>query len=172
MMNSQHNFTIARVIARLNIGGPALQAVLMTESFRKRGYRAILVTGEVPADEGSMEYLALDRDIIPIKIGTMSRKIAWSRDLTSLWHLVRIFAREKPVVVHTHTAKAGTVGRLAAILSRVPVRVHTFHGHVFRGYFSPFLTRIFVTIERFLARHTDRIVAVSESQKHELAKVY
>ena len=171
-MSSRSTFTIARVIARLNIGGPAIQAILMTEAFRQRGYRALLLTGEVAPGEGSMEYLANDRDVFPAKIGTMSRNISWSRDLTTLRHLVRVFRRERPVVVHTHTAKAGTVGRLAAIATRVPVRVHTFHGHVFRGYFSPPVTRIFLAIERFLARHTDRIIAISESQKHDLAEVY
>jgi glycosyltransferase involved in cell wall biosynthesis len=171
-MNSKHNLTIARVIARLNIGGPAIQAILMTEAFRQKGYRSILLTGEVPASEGSMEYMALDRDIIPIKIGTMSRSISWHKDLTALWQLIRILYREKPDVIHTHTAKAGTLGRLAAIATGVPVRVHTFHGHVFQGYFSPSVTRIFLRIERFLARHTDCIVAVSDSQKHELAQVY
>jgi len=171
-MNSEHNLTIARVIARLNIGGPALQAILMTEAFRHRGYRSILLTGEVPVSEGSMENIALARDIIPIKIGAMSRRISWFKDLTTLWQLIRILHREKPDVVHTHTAKAGTLGRLAAMATGVPVRVHTFHGHVFRGYFSPWVTRIFLWIERFLARHTDRIIAVSDSQKRELAQFY
>jgi glycosyltransferase involved in cell wall biosynthesis len=171
-MNSSRSFTIARVIARLNIGGPAIQAILMTDEFRRRGYPTLLLTGEVPPGEGSMEYLAQERGVVPVKIGTMSRKISWSKDLITLWQLIKTFRREKPLVVHTHTAKAGTVGRLAAIIARVPVRVHTFHGHVFHGYFSPFLTRIFLGIERFLARHTDRIIAISESQKHELAEVY
>ena len=171
-MNSQSTFTIARVIARLNIGGPAMQAILMTDAFRRRGYRSVLVTGEVPAGEGSMEYLARDRDVALIKIGTMSRRISWLKDLRTVSQLVRIFRREKPLVVHTHTAKAGTLGRLAAIATRVPVRVHTFHGHVFHGYFSPPVTRIFMEIERILARHTDRIIAISESQKRELVEMY
>jgi glycosyltransferase involved in cell wall biosynthesis len=171
-MNSKYNLTIVRVIARLNIGGPAIQAILMTEAFRKKGYRSILLAGEVPATEGSMEYMALDRDVTPIKIGTMSRSISWHKDLTTLWQLIRILRREKPDVIHTHTAKAGTLGRLAAIATGVPVRVHTFHGHVFRGYFSPLVTRIFLCIERLLARHTDCIIAVSDSQKQELSQVY
>lgn len=171
-MNSSADFTIARVIARLNIGGPAIQAILMTEEFRRRGYRALLLTGEVPPGEGSMEYLARDRAVVPTKIGTLSRKISWSKDLVTLWQLIKTFRREKPLVVHTHTAKAGTLGRLAAILTRVPIKVHTFHGHVFHGYFSPLVTRFFLAIERFLARHTDRIVAISESQRHELTNVY
>lgn len=144
----------------------------MTEAFQQRGYRPLLLAGEVASGEGSMEYLARERGVCPSKIGTMSRNISWSKDVTTLWQLIRIFRHERPLVVHTHTAKAGTVGRLAAIVTGVPVRVHTFHGHVFHGYFSPFVTRIFLAIERSLARHTDRIVAISESQKHELAEVY
>ena len=171
-MNSRSNFTIARVIARLNIGGPAIQAIAMTEAFQKKGYRAILLTGEVPEGEGSMEYLAEERGVAPVKLGTMSRRISWRKDLSTLWQLIRIFRRERPLVVHTHTAKAGTVGRLAAIVAGVPVRVHTFHGHVFQGYFSPAVTRLFLGIERFLARHTDCIIAISESQKRDLVHTY
>lgn len=171
-MNSKNHLTIARVIARLNIGGPAIQAILMTEAFLQKGYRSILLTGAVPASEGNMEYMAHDRNIIPIKIRTMSRGISWHKDLAAFWQLIRILYREKPDVIHTHTAKAGTLGRLAAIATGVPVRVHTFHGHVFRGYFSPLVTRMFLCIERFLARNTDCIIAVSDSQKHELAHVY
>ena len=172
MMNFRSNFTIARVIARLNIGGPAIQAILMTEAFRQKGYRSLLLTGEVASGEGSMEYLAREREVGPIKISSLSRRISSYHDLTTFWKLVRIFYREKPVVVHTHTAKAGALGRLAAICSGVPIRVHTFHGHVFRGYFSPFISRIFLKVERFLARHTDCIIAISESQKRELVEVY
>ena len=170
-MNSKHNLTIARVIARLNVGGPAIQAILMTDAFRQKGYRTLLLTGEVPEGEGSMEYLARERNIAPIKIGTLSRRISWHKDLATLWQLIRILRRERPLVLHTHTAKAGTLGRLAALATGVPVRVHTFHGHVFRGYFSPLVTRAFLAVERFLARHTDRIIAISDSQKHELAEV-
>jgi glycosyltransferase involved in cell wall biosynthesis len=172
MMNFRSNITIARVIARLNIGGPAIQAILMTEAFREKGYRSLLLTGEVASGEGSMEYLAREREVEPIKIASMSRRISSYHDLTTFWKLVRIFYREKPVVVHTHTAKAGALGRLAAICSGVPIRVHTFHGHVFRGYFSPVVSRIFLNVERFLARHTDCIIAISESQKRELVEVY
>jgi glycosyltransferase involved in cell wall biosynthesis len=171
-MNSQSKITIARVIARLNIGGPAIQAILMTDAFRRKGYRSLLLTGEVSPGEGSMEYLAREREVVPIKIASMSRRISWYHDLTTFWKLVRIFYREKPVVVHTHTAKAGALGRLAAMCSGVPIRVHTFHGHVFRGYFSPFVTRTFLTVERFLAQHTDCIIAISGSQKRELVEVY
>lgn len=171
-MNPAKSLTIARLIARLNVGGPATQAILMTEAFRKKGYRALLLTGEVPHGEGSMEYLASERGVRPIKISELSRKISAAADLKSLWRLIRFFRRERPTILHTHTAKAGTLGRLAAMATGVPVRVHTFHGHVFSGYFSPALTRIFLTIERFLGRYTDCIIAISSSQRKELVETY
>jgi glycosyltransferase involved in cell wall biosynthesis len=171
-MKSGRTFTIARLIARLNVGGPSTQAILMTEAFQKKGYRALLLTGEVPAGEGSMEYLAHERGVRPIKITQLSRKLSSAADLQSFWRLVRLFRRERPLILHTHTAKAGTLGRLAAMVTGVPVRVHTFHGHVFSGYFSPGLTRIFLAIERFLGRHTDCIIAISGSQRQELVEIY
>jgi glycosyltransferase involved in cell wall biosynthesis len=171
-MNSGSSVTIARVIARLNIGGPALQAILLTEAFQKKGCRALLLTGEVSPGEGSLESLACERGLRPIKIETLSREVSSGADLRSLWRLIRLFRRERPTIVHTHTAKAGALGRLAALLTGVPVRVHTFHGHVFDGYFSPGWTRIFIAIERFLGRYTDCIIAVSQSQRAELTGTY
>jgi len=171
-MNSAQPATIARVIARLNVGGPAMQAILLTDAFRRKGYRTLLLTGEVAAGEASMEYLADAKDVELIRIAGMSRSIAFYKDFVVLWQLVRILRREKPLIIHTHTAKAGTLGRLAAIAAGVPIRVHTFHGHVFRGYFPVLVTRLFVSIERWLARHSDCIIAVSDSQKRELVDVY
>lgn len=164
--------TIARVIARLNVGGPAIQAILMTDAFRARGYRTLLLAGEVAAGEASMDYLTEAHDVRPTKIAGLSRSVSPFKDLQALYHLIRIFRSEKPLVVHTHTAKAGTLGRLAAILSGVPIRVHTFHGHVFYGYFSPLVTRFYLAIERMLAAGTDCIVTVSESQRQELTDRY
>lgn len=161
--------TIVRIIARLNVGGPSIQAILMTDDLRARGYRTLLLAGDVPKTEQSMEYLAKRKGIEVTRIDTMSRQISVLRDLRAFFRILRILRREKPSVVHTHTAKAGVLGRIAAIAAGVPVRVHTFHGHVFDGYFSPLLTRLFIAIERILARHTDYIIAVSERQRWELA---
>jgi glycosyltransferase involved in cell wall biosynthesis len=171
-MNSAQPATIARVIARLNVGGPAMQAILLTDAFRRRGYRTLLLTGEVAAGEASMEYLADAKDVEPIRLAGMSRSIVFYKDFVVLWQLIRILRREKPLIIHTHTAKAGTLGRLAAVVAGVPIRVHTFHGHVFRGYFPALVTRLFVSIERWLARHSDCIIAISDSQKRELVDVY
>lgn len=163
---------IARVIARLNVGGPAVQAILMTKAFQSRGAEAWLFAGEVPPDEQSAEYLATENGVTVVRIGGLSRRISWFRDLRSLITLVNLFRRYRPDVVHTHTAKAGALGRIAAVLAGVPVRVHTFHGHVFDGYFSASVTRAIVIIERFLARFTDRIIAISDSQKDDLVCKY
>jgi glycosyltransferase involved in cell wall biosynthesis len=171
-MKSARGFTIARLIARLNVGGPATQAILLTEAFQKKGYRALLLTGEVSPGEGSMEYLAHERGVQPIKVTNLSRKLSSAADLKSFWRLIQLLQRERPMILHTHTAKAGTLGRLAAMVTRVPVRVHTFHGHVFSGYFSPGLARVFLAIERFLGRYTDCIIAISESQRQELVVTY
>jgi glycosyltransferase involved in cell wall biosynthesis len=164
--------TVALVVTRLNVGGPAVQVMLLAELLRERGYRPLVIHGQISDGEHSMAYLADAKGLRPIEVPDMSRSISWSRDLLALWRLVHLFRRERPLIVHTHTAKAGTLGRIAAMLARVPVRVHTFHGNVFHGYFSPPKTRVFLALERFLARHTDAIVALSASQKQELAETY
>jgi glycosyltransferase involved in cell wall biosynthesis len=164
--------SIVRIICRLNVGGPAIQAILMTEAFRARGYDTMLVRGEVAAGEATMEYLAAAHKVETVGIPALARGVSCWKDLLSLGQLIRILRRQKPVIVHTHTAKAGALGRLAAIAARTPIRVHTFHGHVFKGYFSPLVTQAFLLIERFLARHTDCIIAISESQRKELTCTY
>ena len=119
-----------------------------------------------------MEYLAEEQDVSLTRISRMSRRISLWKDLASFVRLCRIFRRERPQIVHTHTAKAGTLGRLAAMCMRVPIRIHVFHGHVFRGYFSPPTTKVVIAIERWLARHTDCIIALSEAQRHELVEIF
>jgi len=170
-MGWQRQIGIARIIARLNVGGPAIQAILMTEAFRARGYDTVLITGQVARGEANMHYLAQANEVEALTIPALSRSISF-KDLVSFLQIARILRRRRPVIVHTHTAKAGTLGRLAALIVRVPIRVHTFHGHVFNGYFSPLATRVFLMIERFLARRTDCIIAISESQKRELTDTY
>ncbi len=163
---------IVRIIARLNVGGPAIHAVLLTHEFRKRGYEALLVTGPVPETEGNMEYYASKWNVPFIQIQELIRPLAPMKDCVAFWKIYRILRREKPDIVHTHTAKAGTLGRAAALLAGIPTIVHTFHGNVLDGYFSPAKTRLFLFIERFLARFTDRLITVSKSQADELTKRY
>jgi glycosyltransferase involved in cell wall biosynthesis len=162
---------VARVIARLNVGGPALHAVLLNERLDPARYDSRLITGTEEPGEGN--YLALRGTTVDslIVIPALGRSIRGRQDLTALLQLVRLFRQLRPHVVHTHTAKAGTLGRLAAIATRVPVVVHTYHGHVFHGYFSPARTRLFVTIERWLARRTDRLLSVSETVRRDLLRL-
>jgi glycosyltransferase involved in cell wall biosynthesis len=163
---------VMRVIARLNIGGPAIQAISMTKLLEMRGYHTTLVRGTEAPDEGSMDDLAEQLGVHPLCVPTL-RRDPGAHDLRALVRLVRIIVRERPDIIHTHAAKAGTLGRLAALLAlgRRPVLVHTFHGHSLSGYFSPRTARVYRAIERFLARRTDRLIAVSEEVRDELVAI-
>ncbi len=163
---------IVRVITRLNVGGPAIHAVLLAHELRRMGHQHVLAVGSVPASEGAMEYYADRWNVALARIPELSRAISLSRDLVAWWKLYRLMRRERPEIVHTHTAKAGALGRTAALMAGVPLVFHTFHGHVFEGYFSTFATRVVLAIERFLARFTDGIIAISESQRRELVETY
>lgn len=159
---------IARVIARLNIGGPAQHTVLLTAGLDRERFATTLITGVVGPEEGDFLEAARSRGVHPIVIPELGRSIRPASDLAVLLTLVRLFRRLRPDIVHTHTAKAGTLGRLAARFAGVPVTVHTFHGHVLEGYFSPAVTRFFTGVERVLARRTDRLVTVSPRLREEL----
>jgi glycosyltransferase involved in cell wall biosynthesis len=164
---------VLRIIARLNVGGPARHVVWLTEALEKEGFETLLVTGTVPPGEDDMSAFAAAHGVTPLVIPSMSRELS-PRDAVTIWKLWRLMRRFRPDVVHTHTAKAGAAGRLAGLLYRLtsrrrPLFVHTFHGHVFHGYYSRFKTWIFLTIERFLARaNTGRIVVLSEQQRREI----
>lgn len=159
---------VVRIIARLNIGGPAIHTVMLTSELNKRGLRDVLVCGKVSDSEGDMMYFAKENNVTPIVIPELGREVSLLKDLKSLAEIFSIIKREKPDIVHTHTAKAGTLGRIAAIFAGVPVKIHTFHGHVFDGYFSPVKARIFIFIEKILALFTDRVVTVSALVKDEM----
>jgi glycosyltransferase involved in cell wall biosynthesis len=159
---------VARVIARLNIGGPAQHTILLTAGLDRTRFATTLITGVVGPAEGDFLEAAQGRGVSPIVIPALGRSIRPARDLAVLLTLVRLFRRLRPDIVHTHTAKAGTLGRLAARFAGVPVTVHTFHGHVLDGYFPPAVTRFFVGVERALARRTDRLVTVSPRLRADL----
>jgi len=159
---------IVRVIARLNIGGPALHTILLTAGLDRTRFTTTLITGVVGHAEGDFTPEARARGVEPVVIPELGRAIRTGRDLRALVKLVRIFRQLQPDIVHTHTAKAGALGRVAAWLAGVPVKIHTFHGHVLEGYFSPAVTRMFVEAERTLARMTDRLVTVSPRLRTQL----
>ena len=175
---------IVRIIARLNVGGPARHVVWLTEGLNGPECETVLVAGTVPSGEEDMSYFAAMHGVTPVFISQMSREVSFN-DLLTVWKLYRLFLRERPDVVHTHTAKAGTVGRVAGLLYRwlTPAAlwghprncsfVHTYHGHIFHGYYGRFKTRLFLAIERILARFgTDRIVVVSEQQRREIHETF
>ena len=173
---------IVRIIARLNVGGPARHVVWLTSALQDEEFESLLVTGVVPSGEDDMSYFAEQHGVGPVVIPQMSRELSL-KDAVTLWKVYRLLLKEKPDIIHTHTAKAGTAGRIAGFLYRwltpktligKPRRVsfvHTFHGHVFHSYYGPKKTRLFIAIERALARFvTDRIVVLSEQQRKEISQ--
>jgi len=159
---------LARVITRLNIGGPAQQAIALTAAFNGEDFRTVLFAGREDPREGSLWRAAEAAGVSPVRVPGLTRAIRPGADLIALAALTRHLRRLRPDLVHTHTAKAGAVGRMAAFLAGVPVRVHTFHGHVLTGYFGPAATALFRHIETALARRTNLLIAVSPRQREEL----
>src|SRR4029077_4559669 len=163
---------VAQLISRLCVGGTSVAVIFATQALMKKGYSIVLLAGSVVGEEASMEDFARLRGVRPVRVRNLTRATSVWNDLRSLWQLVQFFRREKPAIVHTHTAKAGALGRIAARIARVPVCVHTFHGHVFREHFSPRTSGIYLAIEKLLAPWTDCLVAVSPSQGKELIEKY
>jgi glycosyltransferase involved in cell wall biosynthesis len=169
------------LIARLNTGGPALHTVLLTRGLNDRRFRTRLVTGTVGAEEGDMVYVARAEGVTPTVLPELSQRVSPWTHARAFWRVYQLLRAEQPDIVHTHTAKAGVVGRIAALaynagrrLSRRPRAslVHTFHGHVFHGYFSPWKSKLLVVMERTLASRTDAVVTVAESVRRDLVDVY
>lgn len=164
---------IVRVITRLNIGGPAQQAVLLADPKANKDWETVLLSGHPEVSEGNMEYLLKNRNIQFLRILPLQRKPHPWKDLKALWLILRCLLKEKPDVLHTHTAKAGALGRMAGwlyqILTRRPLRiVHTFHGHIFEGYFNWFNTRFFQLTERWLARRSGILIAINQALRQNL----
>lgn len=170
--NDGHPIRILRIIARLNVGGPAIHVTLLTEKLAAPDYESILACGTIEPGEGDMVYFAEAHGVQPLLIPELGRSLNPLRDLTTIWKVYRLIRQLKPDVVHTHTAKAGFVGRVAAWLARVPVITHTFHGHVFQGYFSWSKTRFFILLERLTARMSDTIITLTDGLRRELAEDY
>lgn len=162
---------VIRIITRLNVGGPAHQAITLTARLRDERFTSLLVTGQCDAREGNLQGLCEQDGVHLRRIPELRRPIHPWRDTVALCKLIRLFWKERPAIVHTHMAKAGTLGRLATMayntlgpgrrLGARAAHVHTFHGHVLDGYFAPWLTQVFVIIERWLSHWTDRFIAVS-----------
>jgi len=159
---------VMTLITRMSIGGAAFHVLLLAKGLEALGYEVLMVTGACEAENGDLP-IPVPSGRIPILLDGLSRSISPYRDLRVLWRMYRMMRREKPTIVHTHQAKAGMLGRIAACLAGVPVVVHTFHGNTLSGYFSLPVSTIFCWLERLLARATDRICVVSDQQLEELA---
>jgi glycosyltransferase involved in cell wall biosynthesis len=162
---------VLRVIARVNMGGPALHVAYLTAGLRDRGYDTTLVAGSLARGEDSMEFVADELGVEVERLPGLRRDISPVRDVLAVWRLAQVIRRERPAILHTHTAKAGAVGRMAALVAgnaRPPIVVHTFHGHVLRGYFGPLRTFGFRLLERWLARSTTALIAVSPEVRDDL----
>jgi len=156
---------LLRVITRLNTGGPARQAILLTDAMRTRGYASHLVWGTASRREGE---LSVPEGSPNTHVPELRRELHLADDTAAALKLVRLMRAARPQIVHSHMAKAGALGRLAARRTGVPVVIHTFHGHVLEGYFSGWKSRVFLAAERRLARISDALVAVSSAVRDEL----
>lgn len=159
---------VMRIIARMNVGGPAVQVSGLMRGFDAKVFDQELVTGYCANDEA--DYLEkVATDVKAVRIDGLGRSIKPRADLTALFTIVKEIRRFKPDVIHTHTAKAGVVGRVASILSgHKSIRVHTFHGHLLNGYFGAGKTKLVVLVEKFLAFFTDQLLAVGAKVKDDL----
>ncbi len=163
---------VLRVITRMNIGGPALHVAILTSGLDPSRYETLLVTGSVGPGEGSMLDLGrVGSSLRPVSVPELGRSIGAYRDARALWQVVRIARAYRPDVVHTHLAKAGFVGRIAARLAGARVVLHTYHGTVFRGYFGERESRLYVAVERALARISTRVIAITPGQRRELVEL-
>ena len=162
---------VVRIQSRICVGGPALHSILLSEGMsynRGSRYDTTLIGGALEPGESSMAELAAAKGVEITTIPEMRRSLHPRLDVKAIYKITRLLKRLSPTIVHTHTAKAGAIGRLAARLANIPIIVHTFHGHVFDGYFSRRKTEFFLRVERNLARVTDKIIAISEKQKEDL----
>lgn len=162
---------VLRILNRLIIGGPSKNAVYLSR-YMQPEFETKLVIGGREDHEQDADYLATSLGIETVCIPEMKRAISMGDDYAAYRKLKKIIREFRPDIVHTHAAKSGALGRMAARACRVPVIVHTFHGHVFHSYFSSLKTNFFIRTERFLAGMSDAIVAISDVQKTELSSVF
>jgi len=159
---------VVQIIARMNVGGPAVIVADLMRSIDSSKVEQVLITGYCDSDEA--DYLeTVATDIKATRIAGLGRSVSLVADIRAFFALVAMIKKIAPDVIHTHTAKAGVLGRLAAILAgRKAKRVHTFHGHLLHGYFSGWKVKLVIAIEKFLAKRTDILVAVGNQVKEDL----
>lgn len=162
---------ILRIFNRLILGGPAFHVTYLTK-FLEPDFETKLLIGTKEPHEQDADFLMQQYGLKPVEIPSMKRAINWKNDYAAYKQIKEIIREYKPHIVHTHAAKPGAIGRLAASNCKVPVILHTFHGHVFHSYFGKMKSSFYVQAERYLAQKTDRIIAISEQQKEELSKEF
>jgi glycosyltransferase involved in cell wall biosynthesis len=162
---------VLRIINRFNLGGPTYNVAYLTR-YISDDYETLLVGGAKDESEDSSDHILEWMGLKPVILPDMKREIDYKNDLKAYRQIKKIIKEFKPDIVHTHAAKAGTLGRLAAYELNVPVIVHTFHGHVFHSYFGKMKTGFYKIIERYLAKKSDCIIAISERQKYELSAIH
>ena len=159
---------VMRIIARMNVGGPAVQVSGLMRGISSVEFDHRLYTGFCAADEA--DYLnTVAKDVTAIRIPGFGRRVSLGGDIQAFISLVKKIRSFKPHVIHTHTAKAGFLGRIASIVSLQPsIRVHTFHGHLLHGYFGPFKRSLVVLAEKVLAIFTHELLAVGAKVRQDL----
>ena len=159
---------VMQIIARMNVGGPAVIVAELMRGLDKERFEQILITGY--CDETEADYLdEVATDIMATRIAGLGRSVSPIADIKAFFGLVRTIKNLKPDVIHTHTAKAGVLGRAASIIAgRGAIRIHTFHGHLLHGYFSQWKTNLVIAIEKFLAKRTHYLIAVGSEVKQDL----
>lgn len=164
---------ILRILNRLNVGGPTYNVANLSK-YISSDFETQVLAGFKEPDEASSEYLLNDLNIPYQIVPNMHRAISPTKDYKAYQFILNEMNRLKPDIVHTHAAKAGALGRLAAINAKQKPKaiLHTYHGNVFDGYFSPLKTKIILGIERFLATKSNAIVSISETQKKDLVEKY
>jgi len=162
---------VMRVIARMNVGGPAVQVSGLMRGFDAAAFDQRLYTGFCAADEA--DYLdTVATDVKAIRIEGFGRRISLGGDVKAFITLIREIRSFKPHIIHTHTAKAGFLGRIASVVSLQPsIRVHTFHGHLLNGYFGAFKRSLVILVEKVLAKFTHELLAVGDKVRQDLLAV-
>ncbi len=168
--NEEGKVRVLRIIARLNLGGPAIQISGLFEGMLESRFHTTILTGYCEPNE--IEFLEFVNVPMPVtKIQGLGRSISFFGDLRALISIVQIIRKYRPHIIHTHTAKAGVLGRIASIIScHKVIRIHTYHGHLLEGYFGKFKTQLIVIIERFLSYFTHELVAVGEQVRDDLIR--
>lgn len=164
-------YKILRIHNRLIVGGPSLNVTLLS-TYLSPEFETILLVGQKDPQEKDAAYIAAQMGLTPIEISEMHRRVSPLKDIKAYYRIKKIIKEFKPDIVHTHASKSGAIGRLAASSCKVKLIVHTFHGNVFHSYFNSFISSLIIKFERFLAKKTHAVIAISNLQKKELVDIY